>query len=59
MILDKGLENKKLLTKLAKTYKIKYIVISLYNAKANEHIKQEHLLVVNTLSKITNEGNKR
>jgi hypothetical protein len=53
---DEGPENKDVIKQLAADYKIKRVVISAYNSKANGIIERGHLPIINAFAKITDGG---
>ena len=59
LIIDEGSENKNVVAELTVKYKIKQIVISAYHSQTNKIIKQKHKLIVNVLSKMTEEDSEK
>lgn len=53
MVINRGSENKNAVVELAKKYRVKRVVVSAYDAQANEMMKRDHKLIVNALLKMS------
>jgi hypothetical protein len=56
LVINKDSKNKDLIIQFVTDYGIKRVVISPYNAKANEMIKRGHKPVIDILAKMTKGG---
>ena len=54
-ILNEGFENKKIIKQLLQRYRVKIKIVSSYHSMANDMIKRSHQLIVDALSKLTND----
>ncbi len=56
LVTDRGPENEDFLAELAKTYGIRYVIISTYHPQGNGFVKRGHKLIIDMLSKLTKGG---
>ena len=55
LVVDDELENKEFVEVLSEKYKIHWLVVSAYHSQANEMIKRDHLFLLMSLSKMSEE----